>query len=365
MTRTRLRSLDVFRGLTVAAMVLVNCPGSDEVFAPLRHAVWHGWTPTDLIFPFFLVIMGASAAFSGASRDARGDPPAKAVKRALVRAAVLLALGVLENVFLYWGTSGVRLPGVLQRIALCYMGVEVFLFLRRPKAEPAAAAGLLLLYWLLLTKVPVPGHGAGVLTPEGNLSYWLDRRIIDGYLMKSPWGDPEGLLATLGALGTSLLGLIAGRRLVAEGAAAARPLAFRGLALAALGALWSLFLPLNKHLWTSSYALFTAGLAFAALAACLIAVEGRSAAWAAPFEALGRRALLAYIASGFFYGISEFVDVTLPNGTPGNVKLWLNAVLFEGWLPARGASLAFAVVYTAAITTAALLVAKRFDRRQQ
>lgn len=365
MTTTRLRSLDVFRGLTVAAMVFVNSPGSDEVFAPLRHAVWNGWTPTDLIFPFFLVIMGVSAAISNAAREERGDLPAKAAKRALLRAALLLGLGVLENAFIYRGTDGIRYPGVLQRIALCYLGVECFLFLRRPGTEPAAAAILLLAYWFLLMKVPVPGHGAGVLTPEGNLSYWLDRRLFAGHLMNDRWGDPEGLLATLPALATSILGLVAGRTLVKEGAPAGRRLAEWGLGLAALGALWSAVLPLNKHLWTSSYALFAGGLALAGLAACLFAVEGRPSAWARPFEALGRRALIVYILAGFVYGIQEYVSVTLPGGAQGNIKLWLTASLFTPCMPAKAASLSYAAVYTAATAALASLVAQRFDRRQQ
>lgn len=365
MSTTRLRSLDVFRGLTVAAMVLVNSPGNDEVFAPLRHAVWNGWTPTDLIFPFFLVIMGVSAAFSAAAREAQAEPPALSARRALLRAALLIGLGLLVNVFIYWSSVGVRLPGVLQRIGLCYLGVEAFLFLRRPWAEPAAAAALLLVYWLLLMKVPVPGHGAGILTPAGNLSYWLDRQLFAGHLMNDRWGDPEGLLATLPALGTSLMGLIAGRVLVKEGASAARRLGLWGLGLAALGALWSLVLPLNKHLWTSSYALFTGGLALMGLAACLIAVEGRTSAWARPFETLGRRALIVYILAGLFYGIQEYISVPMSNGEPGDAKLWLTARLFEPWLPAKCASLAYAVIYTAAIAAVVSLVAQRFDRRQQ
>lgn len=365
MSTPRLRSLDAFRGLTVAAMVLVNSPGRDEAFAPLRHAVWHGWTPTDLIFPFFLVIMGVSAAFSAAAREARGASPGEAAKRALLRAGTLLALGILENVFIDWSAGGLRLPGVLQRIALCYLGVEAFLFLRRPKAEPAAAAFLLLLYWVLLMAIRVPGHGPGVLTPDGNLAYWVDRKLLGGHLAGDPWGDPEGLLATIPAFATSLLGLIAGRELAAGAPAPARRLAAWGLGLSALGALWSAVLPLNKHLWTSSYALFTGGLALAALGACMSAVEGRPAVWARPFEALGRRALLAYVAAGFFYGVQEFIDVSLPGGAPGNVKLWLTARLFEPWMTVKAASLAYAVAYTSAITAAASLVAKRFDRRQQ
>jgi predicted acyltransferase len=309
--------------------------------------------------------MGVSAAFSNAAREARGDPPAQAAKRAFLRAALLIGLGLLENAFIYWGTAGIRYPGVLQRIALCYLGVECFLFLRRPSIEPAAAGILLLVYWFLLMNIPVPGHGAGVLTPEGNLSYWIDRRLFNGHLMNDRWGDPEGLLATLPAIATSLLGLIAGRALVKEGAPAARRRGWWGLGAAALGALWSLALPLNKHLWTSSYALFTGGLALMGLAACLVAVEGRTAAWARPFEALGRRALIVYILAGFVYGIQEYVAVAMPGGDAGNIKLWLTASLFEPWMTAKAASLAYAAIYTAAIATAVSLVAQRFDRRQQ
>ncbi len=345
-------------------MVLVNSPGNDEVFAPLRHAVWNGWTPTDLIFPSFLVIMGVSAAFSAAARESRGASPVEALPKVLWRAAMLIGLGLLVNAFIYRGTVGMRIPGVLQRIALCYLGVEAFLFLRRPKWEPAAIAGLLLAYWFLLTKVPVPGYGPGILTPDGNIAYWLDRRLFPGHLMTDRWGDPEGLLPVLSALATSLMGLMAGRRLVKDGAKAGLRVGIWGLGLAALGGAWSLLLPLNKHLWTSSYALFTGGLALAGLAACLLTIEHRNGSWARPFEALGRRALLAYLLAGLFYGIQEFVTVTLPGGAPGDIKLWLTARLFEPWMTAKAASLAYASVYTAAIATMSL-VAERFNRRQQ
>lgn len=350
----RLRSLDVFRGFTVAAMILVNSPGRGEAFAPLRHADWHGWTPTDLIFPSFLVIMGVSAAYGAATRRERGEAPAAAALRVFRRAAVLLALGLLVNLFLYPGAGGLRIPGVLQRIALCYLAVEAFLLLDLPSAEPAAAAGLLAGYWLLLAAVPVPGHGPGVLTPEGNFSYWLDRRIFGGRLLDDPWGDPEGLTSTLGALATALLGLMAGRRLLSEGPRAAEAVGLSGLALAATGAAWAAALPLNKHLWTSSYALFSGGLSLSGLAACLRLVEGRPARWALPFEALGRRALAAYVLAGLAYGIQEFIRVPLPDGSPGNLKLLLTAVLFGAWLPAKAASLAYALAFTGVATAVAM-----------
>jgi predicted acyltransferase len=360
----RLRSLDVFRGITVAAMVLVNSPGSDDVFAPLEHAAWNGWTPTDIIFPAFLVAMGVAAAFSSAAREKRGASRTQTARHAALRAGLLFGLGLLENSFVYRESGGVRYPGVLQRIALCYVGVEGFLYLDRPKAEPAAAAALLLVYWFLLMKVPVPGHGAGVLTPEGNFAYWLDRRLFAGHLLESRWGDPEGLLATAPAFATSLLGLVAGRALLRDGAKAARRLAAWGLGAAALGAAWSGVLPLNKHLWTSSFALFTGGLSLAGLALCVRAVEGRRAAWAAPFEALGRRALFVYVLAGFIYGLQEYIQLTLPGGEPGNLKLWLTARLFGPWLTLKAASLAYAAMFTSAAAATALLVAERFDRRE-
>lgn len=331
MPTSRLRSLDVFRGLTVAAMVLVNSPGTDAVYAPFQHAAWDGCTPTDLIFPAFLVIMGVSAAF------ARAD-----IRRALTRALLMIALGLIENAFIYRGPAGMRYPGVLQRIALCWLGVETVRRLDSPAAEFAAISGLLAGYWALLVAAP--------LTPDGNLAYWLDRRLFAGHLMTGPSGDPEGLLATLPALATALLGLVAGRQIAARRASAARALAVAGLALACLGAAWSLVFPMNKHLWTSSYALFTGGLSLAGLAACLKLCGESPPAWTRPLEALGRHALATYIAAGAIYGVLEFENLKEP----------ATALLF-GRLPPPAASLAFASVFTAT----ALLVAQRFDRRQQ
>ncbi len=356
----RLRALDVFRGLTVAGMILVNCSGSDDVYRLLEHAPWHGLTFADLVFPSFLVILGVSSAFSFSARRERGQGPGEIARSAARRAAALFLLGLLINAVLYRGTAGVRWPGVLQRIAVCALGTSGFLLLERPAFEPAAAAALLAGYWLLLARVPVPGHGAGVLTPEGNLASWLDRRLIGGHMM-TPLEDQEGLLSTLPAFATALLGLIAGRRLLREGTGrrAALRLGAAGLGLAALGWAWSLSFPFNKHLWTSSYALAAGGSCLAGLAACLLLCPERPARWAGPFESLGRHALAAYVGSGFVYGVMEFVSVRLPDGRSGNVKLWLDAHLFLTWLPPRAASLAFALAFTAASAAAA----RRADRR--
>ncbi|HAZ09282.1 MAG TPA: DUF5009 domain-containing protein [Elusimicrobia bacterium] len=359
----RLRCLDAFRGLTVAAMVAVNCSGREEVYAPLAHAAWHGWSLADLVFPSFLVALGASALFSFEARRTKGQAPSDFARYALLRALGLFALGMLVDLVLFSTPGGARWPGVLQRIALCSLGVSGLLIFEKPAAEASIALGLLAGYWLAMMYVPVPGHGAGILTPEGNLAYWLDRTLFAGHT-SDPLGDEEGLLSTLPALATALLGLCAGRKIAQDGleTRAAARLGVLGLALAALGAVWGRFFPVNKHLWTSSYALLSGGLAVAGLGALALTIEGRTARWAAPFEALGRHALTAYILSGLLYGIQEFVVVRLPDGAQGNVKLWLVARLFDPWLSARAASLAYALAFTALCAAAAALYEARLTR---
>ena len=321
----RLRSLDVFRGLTVAAMILVNSPGSEDIYAPLRHADWHGCTPTDLIFPAFLVIMGAAAAFS--RRD---------YARTLRRAAMLFGLGLLVNLVIYPASDGMRIPGVLQRIALCSLGVETLLLLELETIALPAAGVLLAGYALILSLAP--------LTQQASVAFRLDRFLFSGHLLND-WGDPEGLMSTLGALATAFIGFAAGLRLRREGAHAALSIGLAGLALAAAGAAWGTALPLNKHLWTSSYALFGGGLSLTGLAACLWLVEGRPARWAGPFEALGRRALAAYLLAGFAYALTESLEIKVP----------LTERVFGSWLEPRAASLAYALIFTAAALAAAWL----------
>jgi predicted acyltransferase len=338
----------------------VNSSGSDEVYRLMDHAPWNGLTFADFVFPSFLVIVGVSAVFSHAARRARGERDGEIARHAAWRAAGLFALGLLVNFVVFREAGGVRWPGVLQRIALCSLGATAFLLLDRPALEPALVAALLGGYWLLLTRVPVPGHGAGILTPEGNMASWLDRRLMHGHML-TPLEDQEGILSTLPSLATTLLGLIAGRRLLKEGTG--RPAALRlgaaGLALAAAGWAWSASFPLNKHLWTSSFALVTGGLCLTGLAGFLLLAGERPVRWEAPLEALGRHALGAYVGAGFVYGVLEFVGARLPDGSRGNLKLWLNAHLFASWLPPRTASLAFAVVFTALAALAACRVDSR------
>ena len=258
----RLDALDVFRGLTIAGMILVSTPGTwSAVYTPLDHAAWNGWTPTDLVFPFLLFAMGAAVPFALARR--RRVP--QLVRRHVIRrAAILFALGLLLNAIegapaIAWATF--RIPGVLQRIALVYLAVAWLTERVSLRGQIAVAVSALVGYWAAMTLVPVPGVGAGVLTPAGNLASYVDRAILGGHMLNRVW-DPEGLLSTVPAVVTALCGVFAGDWLKERGQRHRSGwLWAAGLALMLAGLAWGVWFPLNKNLWTSSFALFSAGLA--------------------------------------------------------------------------------------------------------
>jgi predicted acyltransferase len=347
----RLLSLDVFRGLTVAAMLLVNNPGTwSAVYDPLEHAPWHGWTPTDLIFPFFLFIVGVSMAYSLVPRLERGGAAGRPFVRAARRSAILVGLGLLLAAFPYYNLdlSRLRIPGVLQRIGLAFFLASAIVLFLRPRAQAAAAALLLLGYWAAMTLVPVPGHGAGDLSKEGNLAAYVDRAILGtNHLWASArtW-DPEGLMSTLPAVATVLLGVFAGRWMRSPRPAAERlvGLFLAGNAAVVAGLVWNAAFPINKNLWTSSYVLFTAGLAMHGLAVCywLVDVRGRRR-WAMPFAWFGMNAIFAFFLSGVMARLLYLVKV----GDGRTIKEVVFTRAFDSWLPAHDASLAFALCFVA------------------
>lgn len=342
----RFRSLDVFRGLTVAAMVIVNNPGDwNAVYWPLLHAEWHGWTPTDLIFPFFLFIVGVAMPLG---RE-RSWPTI------LRRSAVIFALGLFVSGFPFFRVATWRIPGVLQRIALCYLAGASLLRSTRGVSPLArkwiiagAAVACLVAYWILLTLVPVPGGTAGDLTGEGNLGAWLDRRLMPGHLWRPGW-DPEGLLSTIPAIATTLLGMLAGWRLTSAAAGREGPsttirvLVAWGVAGAVLGLAWHTVFPINKSLWTSSYAIFTSGLAAIGLAACYWWVDVNDTALrrrlTEPIVALGRNALLLFVLSGLL--ARTLIYVKWPDGTM-SLGRWVFVQVFEPLGPPKISSLLYA-----------------------
>jgi predicted acyltransferase len=338
----RLVSLDAFRGLTIAAMILVNNPGSwGAVYWPLDHAHWNGWTPTDLVFPFFLFVVGAALPFS--RRITAGQ--------ALRRAAVLFGLGLLMAAYPRFDLATVRIPGVLQRIALCYLAAWAARRVLGVRGQAVLALVLCVAYWLLLTRVPVPGVGPASLDPDTNLGAWLDRLLLPGHLWRqSRTWDPEGLLGTLPAIATTLLGCVAGSWVRSERSASARAagLLGAGLLVTLAGLAWDLSFPINKSLWTSSYVLFTAGMAayLFGLVYWITDVRGH-AAWARPFVAYGRNAILVFVASGLLLKTLILIKVPGPAGTSLSLQAYAHRALFGSWLAPYPASLLHAMAHVA------------------
>ena len=318
---TRLVSLDVFRGITMAAMVIVNNPGDwSNVYAPLLHAEWHGWTPTDLIFPFFLFIVGVSITLSRKSTSWGSI---------LRRAAIIFVLGLFLAGYPRFDLSTWRIPGVLQRIAICYLiAAAVYKSLgaapdpqwsgnraRLATILATIAFGTCIGYWLIMTFAPAPG-GVGDLSPEGNVGAWLDRALMEGHLWKPRW-DPEGLLSTLPAIGTALFGVVAGLWIGSAESPQrkASGLLLGGAAGVALGYVWNIVFPINKSLWTSSYVLFTAGAAALFLALCYWTIDVKGwKGWTKPFVILGMNAITLYVVSGLLAETLGLITVTGSSG---------------------------------------------------
>jgi len=333
----RLLSLDALRGCTVAAMLLVNDAGDwEHVYAPLEHAQWHGFTPTDLIFPFFLFVMGVSAGLGIVPRAEQGADAAALFRAASMRALRIIALGLAINLLAAWllPWAHVRLPGVLQRIGLCFAATAVFAIWFKPRVWWMTIVALLAGYWAILL-------AGGTIEPWDNIVSRVDSRIFGStvYSIDAATGrghDPEGLLSTLPSLATSLFGLCAsiwlrsGQR---------RLLLIAGVAAVLLAALWSQWLPFNKNLWTSSFALWCAGWSMLALLAFHVAIDRKH------WPPLGRRFGVNAIAT---YAGSELMQILLP------AFGWQQPIYdraFAGWITPLAspyvASLAYAIAFVA------------------
>jgi predicted acyltransferase len=345
----RLLSVDVLRGLTIAFMILVNNQPGPGAFFELQHAQWNGFTLTDLVFPTFLFLVGLSLVLSTAARLARGASRQTLFLHTLRRSAVLALFGIVVNTFPFQHLDHIRFYGVLQRTALCYVVVGTLCLLRKGwKDKAAVAVACLVVYWVLMRYVPVPGFGTPtheipINDPNGNLTAWLDRLIFAPQHLYQQVRDPEGLLSTLPAISTALYGVLAGMwlRTTRSTMAKAVGLGLAGSAMGMAGLLWNDAFPINKKLWTSSYSLWAGGLSLLLLALAVYAVDvkrwGRAGlpadaapAMYKPLMVFGTNSILAYMVSELLPPALALIHTA--DGTVLRVyEVWL-----RGLIPAHG-----------------------------
>ncbi|PUT38785.1 DUF5009 domain-containing protein [Legionella taurinensis] len=342
-------ALDVFRGLTVALMVIVNSPGNQTAYPWLEHSLWHGCTLADLVFPFFILVAGTSAVFSLSYAQSRGLTVRQLLPKIMQRAAMLFLIGLLLNAFPRFDWSHLRVYGVLQRIALCYFAASLLYLTCTVRAQAFIAAALLLGYWLLLCFIPVPDQGFISLSLKGNWVGYVDRVLLAPAHLYSGLFDPEGLLSTLPAIATALIGNLLGVGLLGESRPAQKTflILLSGLGLMLVGGGWGLLFPINKALWTSSYVLWTGGVALLLFSGCywLMDVKGLKS-WGQPLRVLGTQALAVYVLHVLFLKLQAMVKWTLADGTVVSAKLMITRTLF-GWAKAENASLLYALFYCA------------------
>jgi predicted acyltransferase len=353
-------SVDVLRGLTIGFMIMVNNNGGgDQAYWAMKHTDWNGFTPTDLVFPTFLFLVGISTVFSTQARLAKGDTKSSLLFHTIRRAITLFLLGLLVNSFPYFHLHTLRIYGVLPRIAVCYLIVAV-LYLYSPswKNKAVLAAAALIGYWILMRFVPVPGYGVPthtipLLDHDANLAAWLDRHIFSASHLYEKTRDPEGLLSTLPALATALIGMLTGiwlrstRSIVQK----AKGIAYAACASLLLGGLWNFSFPVNKKLWTSSYVLYAAGWSLLLLALCIWLIDIRGARKSdaqtrSTYTVLlvfGTNAIAAYVLSELLPGA---LDLIHPH--PGVPFLrWFYLEILHAIPYAPMASMAYCILFAA------------------
>jgi predicted acyltransferase len=331
-SKERLLSLDVFRGMTLVAMTVVNMPGDPRfTYAPFTHVRWNGWTIADLIFPFFIFIVGVALPYSFAGRVARGESKGNLIAHILLRTAILFAVGVFMNWYSQfmggyprYHLSNIRIFGALQRIALCYFFASILYLKLKDRGLALTSTVILVLYFILLKFVPIPGHGAGVLEREGNWVQFIDLHVMAGHLASRTW-ESKGLLSTIPALANMLIGVLAGQYLRSARVAIekVRNLLVAGNAGLLLGLVWSVWLPINQNLWTSSLVVFMCGMALVVLACCYYIADFRNITWwTKPFVIVGVNSLFLWVMGGDGSSLTnlEYLKMSLAGGAKVSLK---------------------------------------------
>ena len=362
--RSRIESLDVLRGLALAGMILVNNRGDFErVFAPLAHSGWDGLTAADLVFPTFAVTMGASIPLAFGAARARGVGRAVLIRRVLRRATIMFALGLFVNAYPHLLDLGtLRIPGVLQRLALAYLGAAM-LYLAAPRipTQAIAAAILVAIYEGILAWFPVPAFGPGIRTATGNAGAWVDRLLLSGHLLRAE-SDPEGLLGALPAIATVLVGVIAGSYLRAptDGARRATVLVGGGVLLSAAGVALNAWIPCNKQLWSGSFVLASGGVALALIGVLHYGVDHLGwRRWAKMLQALGANPIAIYVLSSITSTTLMIVPLATASTETRSAQTVLSSWLATYIASTEAASLVYGVAMLGVWTGVAVLLQRQ------
>lgn len=344
-TSERLISLDAFRGLTIALMIMANNAGSGAMYYQFQHAEWNGWTIADTIFPSFIWIVGVAITIALGKRLAAGTPKQRLITQATRRAAILFVFGLIIYAVPNFDLSTQRILGVLQRIAICYF-IAVLIYLgTNVRGQIVWTLGLLASYWMLMTLVPVPGYGPGNLSVDGNFAHYIDRIVLGhhNYHSTKTW-DPEGVVSTIPSIATAVLGLLAGRLLTIRRSLAERCvwMFITGSALMFTAFVCEIWMPINKHLWTSSFSLFMAGLDFLIFGGFLWLIDGCGyKKFVKPFTIFGMNAITVYMVSELF---SELLHAIPVGGS--NLRRWIFQNLFASMATPQTAAFLYALAFT-------------------
>lgn len=348
--KKRLISLDVFRGITITGMILVNNPGSwSHVYSPLLHSEWNGCTPTDLIFPFFIYIVGVAITLSLSKRKEETYSQKIIILNILRRSIILFSLGLFLHAFPYFNMSDLRIPGVLQRIAIVYF-ISSIIFLRfHLNTQISITLLILIAYWLIMTVIPVPGIGEANLGKTTNLAAWLDNLLLGGHLWShtNVW-DPEGILSTLPAVSTALLGILTGHWLQTKNSEIKKfgVMFIAGIISILIGIIWDVWFPINKSIWTSSYVLYTGGWALLLFSTCYYLIDiKRIQFWIKPFQVYGMNAITVYFLSSLISKLLYLIKVGDSFDKQQTIKHILYSQLLNIGLNDLNTSLLWAILY--------------------
>jgi predicted acyltransferase len=354
----RLISLDALRGFTIAAMVIVNDPGSwNSVYWPLLHAEWNGCTITDLIFPFFLFIVGVSVALAYSKRLDAGASRKSLYRKILIRSLNIYLLGLFLWLFPEFDFGNIRWVGVLPRIAIVFLACALLFLNTSWKQQIKIGALILLVYWIWVAYIPVPGIGKPDLSlPERNWANYLDTLILPGVMWQKTW-DPEGFLSTFPAIVSGMIGMLIGKVYLTVRDENKRLvwLYFIGFSMFLAGGFWNWFFPINKNIWTSSYVLYTSGLGTLGLATCILVVDMWGyKKWTFLGRVYGANAITSYVLAGML--ATFFTDIRL--GGASLNEWFMNGLTTLGSAP-KFASMLYAVMYMLIIFIPALILYRR------